>query len=59
LMKLSQDRVQAVKNYMIKKGIRSDRIEGKGYGPTKPIITNDTQENREHNRRVEFRIIRE
>jgi len=58
LMKLSQDRVQAVKNYMVKKGIRSDRIAGQGYGPTKPIVTNDTDENRERNRRVEFRIIR-
>jgi len=58
LMKLSQDRVEAVKNYMVKKGVKNDRIVGKGYGPTQPLVLNDTVENRERNRRVEFRIIK-
>lgn len=58
LMRLSQDRVQEVKTYLVKKGIKKDRIEGRGYGPTNPIVTNDTDENRERNRRVEFRILK-
>lgn len=58
LLKLSQDRVLEVKNYMVKKGIKKDRIVGKGYGGTQPLVVNDTNENRERNRRVEFKILR-
>lgn len=58
LMKLSKDRVQEVKNYMVKKGIKRDRIIGKGLGSIKPIVANDTNENRERNRRVEFKILK-
>jgi len=56
LMKLSQDRVVAVRTYIEKKGIRKDRMDGKGYGATQPIAPNDTEANRQRNRRVEFRI---
>lgn len=56
LMVLSQNRVGAVKNYLISKGIPGGRITGKGYGGTKPIAPNDTEENRKLNRRVEFKI---
>ncbi|MEY4931644.1 MAG: putative outer membrane protein [Bacteroidota bacterium] len=58
LMKLSIDRVQEVKTYMVKKGIRKDRIMGKGFGPTRPLVANDTNENKERNRRVEFKILK-
>lgn len=56
LMKLSESRVLAVKSYLESKGIAKDRIAGKGYGATRPIAANDTPENRERNRRVEFKI---
>ena len=56
LMKLSENRVLAVKSYLENKGISKDRIAGKGYGATRPIAPNDTPENRERNRRVEFKI---
>ena len=56
LMKLSQDRVLAVKAYLEKKGIKKDRVDGKGYGATQPIAPNSTEENRQRNRRVEFKI---
>ena len=56
LMKLSQDRVLAVKTYLEKKGIKKDRVDGKGYGATQPIAPNSTEENRQRNRRVEFKI---
>ncbi len=58
LMKLSQDRVIAVKAYLEKKGIKKDRIDGKGYGPTQPILPNNSEVNRQRNRRVEVRITR-
>lgn len=56
LMKLSQDRVLAVKAYLEKKGIKKERVDGKGYGATQPIAPNSTEENRQRNRRVEFKI---
>lgn len=54
--KLSQSRVDAVKKYLTSKGIQPNRISGKGYGGTKPIASNATEETRKLNRRVEFTI---
>lgn len=56
--KLSQDRADAVREYFISKGIEPDRIASKGLGETKPIATNDTEEGRQKNRRVEFVIVK-
>ncbi len=56
LMKLSQDRVLAVKAYLEKKGINKDRVAGKGYGSTQPIAPNTNEADRQRNRRVEFKI---
>jgi OmpA-OmpF porin, OOP family len=56
LMELSQKRVNRVKDYMVSKGIDRKRITGKGYGGSKPVASNDTEEGRVLNRRVEFVI---
>ncbi len=56
LMTLSQQRVNRVKSYLVSKGIESKRIVGRGYGGSKPIASNDTEETRMLNRRVEFTI---
>jgi len=45
-----------VVNYLIQKGITSDRLNSKSYGETKPNDTNDTDEGRQNNRRTEFKI---
>jgi outer membrane protein OmpA-like peptidoglycan-associated protein len=58
LQKLSEDRVESVKKYLIDHGIHGNRISGKGYGATKPIALGNTDEDRKLNRRVEFRIIK-
>jgi type IX secretion system PorP/SprF family membrane protein len=50
--KLSEQRVAAVKAYLVNKGINSDRLRTKAYGETKPVDTNDTAEGRQKNRRV-------
>jgi outer membrane protein OmpA-like peptidoglycan-associated protein len=44
--------------YILSKGISPSRIKSKGYGETKPVVPNDTDENRQLNRRVEFTIIK-
>jgi outer membrane protein OmpA-like peptidoglycan-associated protein len=55
---LSEQRAKAVYTYFQKKGIALNRISAKGYGKTKPLATNDTEEGRQTNRRVEFTILR-
>lgn len=57
-LKLSQNRAQSVANYLTTHGIEPGRIEQKGYGADRPIKPNDTEENRQVNRRIEFRIIK-
>jgi outer membrane protein OmpA-like peptidoglycan-associated protein len=55
--KLSEKRANAVKAYLITKGINNSRVAAKGFGETKPIVSNDDEKDgRELNRRVEFRI---
>lgn len=52
--KLSLERAQSVKNYLVEKGIDSARMTTKGYGEAKPIASNDTPEGRQKNRRIDF-----
>ena len=56
---LSQARAQAVETYLIGKGITTKRLRVRGYGDTKPVASNDTDEGRQQNRRVEFTIMRQ
>jgi outer membrane protein OmpA-like peptidoglycan-associated protein len=56
--KLSDDRANSVLQYILSKGISSKRLSAKGYGKDKPVATNDTDEGRQLNRRVEFTIIK-
>jgi len=55
---LSQRRADAVKKYLVKKGVDPDRLVTKGYGSRRPIATNQTKEGRRQNRRAQFEIIR-
>ena len=55
---LSDQRARSVREYILSKGIRASRIQSKGYGETKPVAANDTDENRQLNRRVEFTILK-
>jgi outer membrane protein OmpA-like peptidoglycan-associated protein len=54
---LSKNRVEAVKSYLISKGISENRIKVNYFGETKPIADNNTSEGRQKNRRVEFKIV--
>jgi len=54
--KLSQRRAEAVKKYMVEKGIDANRLNAQGFGEDKPIASNETKEGRQQNRRVEAAV---
>lgn len=53
---LSERRAATVKNYLVDKGVPSDKIETRGMGESSPIATNQTREGRAKNRRVEITV---
>ena len=55
---LSERRAESVYNYLISHGVEASRLISRGYGSTKPIADNDSEEGRKQNRRIEFKIIR-
>jgi outer membrane protein OmpA-like peptidoglycan-associated protein len=56
-MKLSQDRANSVKAFLVKKGVSEARLKAVGFGQDKPLETNATANGRQANRRVEFNIV--
>ena len=56
---LSQRRAESVKAYLVENGIAKDRIRAKGYGESEPVASNDTEEGRQKNRRVEVRVLKQ
>ncbi len=57
--KLSANRAKSVMDYLISQQIDASRLTSKGYGETKPVAPNDTEENRQLNRRVEYVILKD
>jgi outer membrane protein OmpA-like peptidoglycan-associated protein len=57
-LELSEKRVEAVRQYLVSKGVQPKRMSGKGYGGSRPIAPSTTEENRQMNRRVEFKIVK-
>ncbi len=55
---LSAQRAQAVRGWLVKKGIDGKRLVSRGYGATRPIATNQTDEGKAANRRVQFVIVK-
>jgi outer membrane protein OmpA-like peptidoglycan-associated protein len=54
---LSQNRAQAVANYLVGQGVQSARIETRGYAATQPVADNNTEAGKQANRRVEIKIV--
>ena len=55
--RLSLARAESVKDYLVKKGVEAARLEAKGYGPDRPLLSNATAKGRAANRRVAFTIV--
>lgn len=55
---LSQGRSQSVVDYLVSQGIDRERLQAHGYGESKPIDSNETEEGRANNRRVEFTVLK-
>ena len=55
-LRLSKDRAEAIKTYLVSQGANASRIEATGYGPNQPIASNKTAAGRQKNRRVEFSL---
>ena len=56
-MRLSQQRAESVRRYMIRKGVSPRRLEAKGYGESKPLESGTGDRARAANRRVEFIVV--
>ena len=58
-LKLSKQRVEVVKDYLVKNGIAANRVTTRGFGPTRPIASNNSEPTRKLNRRVEMTVLKE
>ncbi|GJM29702.1 MAG: hypothetical protein DHS20C17_23370 [Cyclobacteriaceae bacterium] len=56
---LSNRRAKAVFDYLVTKGVAADRVVARGFGESRPVASNDTEEGQAQNRRVEFKILTE
>ncbi|MBU0764699.1 MAG: OmpA family protein, partial [Bacteroidetes bacterium] len=56
-MKLSEERAKAVTTYLTGRGTAEDMLSAKGYGSSRPLSDNDTEEGRNRNRRIEIKIL--
>lgn len=56
-LRLSRQRAEGIRSALVANGIAASRLETKGYGRSRPVASNDTDEGRARNRRVEFRVV--
>ena len=55
--RLSQERAESVRDYLVSQGIERNRLVARGYGETEPVADNGSPAGRERNRRVEFNVL--
>jgi outer membrane protein OmpA-like peptidoglycan-associated protein len=56
---VAERRAAAVRSYLIQHGVEAARLTGRGYGPTRPVSSDKTEDGRSRNRRVEFSILKQ
>ncbi|WP_400191014.1 OmpA family protein [Hymenobacter sp. B81] len=54
---LSKNRARSVYTYLVEHGVKAERLRFRGYGEQKPVVPNDSEANRQQNRRIELRIL--
>ena len=54
---LSGRRAMAIKNYLVERGVKQDKVEIKKYGESAPIASNNSNSTRKYNRRIEFKVL--
>ena len=54
---LSEKRANSVDNFLVSRGVASSRLDSEGYGETDPVASNETEEGRQLNRRVEVVVV--
>jgi outer membrane protein OmpA-like peptidoglycan-associated protein len=54
---VSTERAYAVVNHLVSKGVAAERLKAVGYGASKPLVPNDSPENKAKNRRMEIRVL--
>ncbi len=54
---LSEDRAKAVYAYLVSRGVNESRLRFKGYGEMQPLVPNDSESNKEKNRRTAFKVL--
>ena len=57
-LRLSQQRAESVRDFLVAEGIAANRLTARGYGEAQPTADNSTETGRALNRRVEFRVVR-
>jgi outer membrane protein OmpA-like peptidoglycan-associated protein len=57
-LQLSQQRADSVRDYLVRQGVDSSVLTAKGYGDARPVASNDTEEGKFRNRRIEFNVVR-
>lgn len=57
LMQLSKNRADTIRSLLIQEGVGAERVETKGYGATRPVTDNSSEEKKQQNRRVEIRVL--
>src|SRR5262249_18916821 len=55
-MQLAQQRAEAVRSYLVQQGVGAASLTARGYGDTRPVASNDSEEGRFRNRRIEFAV---
>lgn len=58
-LKLSRARAHSVRDYLVSQGVQASRLSAQGFGESQPVASNQTDEGRAENRRVEFRVIKQ
>ena len=57
LMQLSKNRADTIRSLLIQEGVVPDRVDTKGFGASRPVTDNATEEKKQQNRRVEIRVL--